>query len=663
MGTIPQNHVLAMDELTINQEYAERFEKKKKAEELSLLREKYGDDYEESSSSSSSSEEEDDHGTEVTARKTKAFLQTLSLVKQQDPSIYDPDTLFYASAGSSGSVESDDDDDDDNASRKDPSEPMYLKDYERKRLLERGEKAFLSDSEDDEDDKLKTLTYSDEQEELRTDFKMAVDDGTQRSDEPFLMVREKDESQLQREEEDYIDWLKGQEKEMNKDEAKKMSALRQYWVDPKLDNDEAFLRDYILNKGWLDYSAGNPTYEDIVSYQPDTSEDEAAIEDQDTFEHKYNFRFEEPGGTEIVSYPRKITMSVRRQDDLRKEKRRATEQRKAREKEQKREELQRLKNLKKQEILEKLEKLKRITGNSDIGFSTKDFEGDFDASQYDAAMGKVFSQEYYQDENGAEEEKPLFTDSEGENWDEWERQEHKEEGVWHEGEVQDAPHCDDPDFNMDADYQPPPSGDESKKLSKRRKRMSKFSHVIHQKRPQFNPEDKHFDDYYDEFYKLDYEDIIGDLPCRFRYRDVVPNDFGLSVEEVLTCEDKELNKWVSLKKAVQYRTKDEEKSDLKKYRRKARDLAKKERVLVSLRRSEKEECGDIPPANDGGDDGDDGAGGAGDDGDGAGGEVKGSRKRKRKLLLKKKKAAKEGKLTSTRLSAYGLGNSKTKKRK
>jgi protein KRI1 len=36
----------------------------------------------------------------------------------------------------------------------------------------------------------------------------------------------------------------------------------------------------------------------------------------------------------------------------------------------------------------------------------------------------------------------------------------------------------------------------------------------------------------EELDKMDFEDIVGGVPVRFRYREVVPNDYGLTAEEV-----------------------------------------------------------------------------------------------------------------------------------
>ena len=79
----------------------------------------------------------------------------------------------------------------------------------------------------------------------------------------------------------------------------------------------------------------------------------------------------------------------------------------------------------------------------------------------------------------------------------------------------------------------------------------------------------------DELYKLDYEDIIGDMPTRFSYRKVEPNSYGLSPEEVLYSRDTTLKQFVSLKKMAPYREDDEYRPDTRK-RRRFREMAKQD---------------------------------------------------------------------------------------
>lgn len=45
----------------------------------------------------------------------------------------------------------------------------------------------------------------------------------------------------------------------------------------------------------------------------------------------------------------------------------------------------------------------------------------------------------------------------------------------------------------------------------------------------------------EDYYALDYEDNIGGLKTRFRYKQVPKSNFGLSAEDILFFSDKELN--------------------------------------------------------------------------------------------------------------------------
>ena len=76
---------------------------------------------------------------------------------------------------------------------------------------------------------------------------------------------------------------------------------------------------------------------------------------------RYNFRFEEPAGAELLGHARGgVDGSVRRPDDRRKRRREAKKERQDDDKARLREELKRLKNLKKAEVGRKLELVRKV---------------------------------------------------------------------------------------------------------------------------------------------------------------------------------------------------------------------------------------------------------------------------------------------------------------
>lgn len=608
-----------MSELKINKKFAERYDKYRQKEELQKLKDRFGDQDDDEGSSGSSDSESDESEVEFDPKLERDFYRMLSLLKKKDPEIYQEDAQFYTEeASNSGSDEKP-------STSKKSVKPMFLKDYERKVILERGGKYDDDDDSADEEaarkmqERAASPSYIQEQKQLKESFRQFVQDSCDEAsdDDELLKRRNKTQEEKDKEEADYVEWLKGQAELEGKDEVQDMKYLRDYWNDPQLDDKETFLRDYILNKGYLeeDEEGRIPTYNELLQEDVDDSEEEGEsfLQKQEDFERHYNFRFEEPGAHKVKTYPRTIATSVRSKDDRRKKKRDEVKERKKKEKEQKQQQLKELKNLKRAEIMDKLKKLQELTGNEQLAFSEVDLEGDFDPQHHDQLMQKFFGDEYYKEND---EEKPQFDDDdelEGHwNWDTWtgEDEEGCEEEKEYEGEEEsNEPNCEDPDFIMDADYDPnqqalskkkkkkqkelrkKKSRDEAPLMGKKRKK-SHFAEMIMQNKPVFDPQEKTFEQYLDEYYKLDYEDIVDDLPCRFRYRQVVPNDFGLTTDEILGSDEKDLNRWCSLKKTCMYRSERQELCDVKNYQIKAQNVNKKKRVLASLYAENDEQLGE-----------------------------------------------------------------------
>ncbi|EFA06706.1 protein KRI1 homolog [Tribolium castaneum] len=589
MSKIFDNDSDSDPELKTDNEYAKNYDKWRKKEELNRLKTKYGEELLDEESSSSSSDDEE--GVELTDEVEKQFFKTLSCLKNKDPRIYDENVRFFDETPINQPKTS-------KKSKKD--KPLFVNDYERELILKKN--GELSDDESGEGPP-RSPTYIEEQNKLKESFKKALNRISESDDEDWggvLKVRQKTEEEKKKEEADYFEWLAGQKEEIDdKEVANELEPLKNYWNKPDLDEGEKFLRDYILQKKFLSKEDEDyiPTYEEIVhDSDKDLSEDEEAIEKQEEFEHKYNFRFEEPDQEFIKRYPRTMEHSLRKTDDKRKVKRQETKERKKKEKEQKMQEMKKLQELKRREIEEKIQKLKEITGNNDMEFKDEDLEGDFDPEAHDKRMQNLFNDEFYQGPEG--EQKPEFPELdellEIENWEKWKGD---DEPPGEETEYE--PHCEDEDFNMDCDYDPKAATKqeliENSKGRKKRKRKSLFAKAVSQPKPVFDPNDKTYEQYLDEYYKFDCEDIIGDVPCRFKYRKVVPNSFGLSIEEILTASDRELNKWCSLKKAIQIRPDHVEKYDQIAFEKKGKNLELKKKILPSLfaNENDKEENNEV----------------------------------------------------------------------
>ncbi|ANQ06676.1 Uncharacterized protein PCOAH_00010440 [Plasmodium coatneyi] len=289
-----------------------------------------------SSDDKSSSSDEDHDGLLLTSKFKKKFSDLLLKLKSKDATLLskEGDTFFH---DSDFDTDMSDDGGDDEKGKVDqvdqPGEDgqigevkestakggsLNYADYFKDILMKDGSHAIdqeeeeLIEKEKEACSQKNKKSYLNEQEELKKKIieacKIADEQNeNEGDDENFFTIKEKTEKEILEEKAYYENFLKTSRIVKEED-----GLLKEYWND-NLNKDEEFLRDYILKELWREDKIHN-AYEEI---------DEVDDEDLDKaakFEKTYNFRYEEQNGNIINSNPRHIKSSVR--IDLKKEKRR-----------------------------------------------------------------------------------------------------------------------------------------------------------------------------------------------------------------------------------------------------------------------------------------------------------------------------------------------------
>lgn len=575
----------ANDQLRLNQKFAAQYDatqRRKLLQSTSLN----GDDDADNpgSSSDSTSEDEDDLGELLTKRIDRRVQETLDAIRTKDPRIYDSKVRFFDDNEVTHTLHPEDSDsegENENAAEQNidvnsddepvagwdaiaeaaisSAQKLTIKDYVRESLLNHEN---LSDGDDEdgigEDGQEERPDYDHERDEVARaamasalspgnandgeggkkendggeDGKQSdADAGESDSDEDFFTKKEKTAGEIAEEEKDFEKFLSRTAKKRSQRAGQDM-LLHSYLENETPDEKERFLRDFVLNNGWLNRNAEDapsnqtrvveldlPVADENDDGSDDGDDDDKFDDNVDAFEASYNFRFEDPDGAKVATHSREVIGSLRRPDERRKKARRARQQRKLLEKAARAEELKQIKNAKKREIEARLLAFREAAGDCGVDLKGIDLDGDYDPEKFDKQMQERFGDEYY-----SREDNELADIDTGEGATATEAEE-----------------------------------------AHRGKARSKDAEDANQN------EKGAVDRLMDEYYKLDYEDIVGGTPVRFKYKEVEPESFNLSPEEILSMDDKELNRMVSIKYLAPYRSR----RDVQKQAWKVRDVKRK----------------------------------------------------------------------------------------
>jgi len=438
-----------------------------------------------------------------------------------------------------------------------------------------------------------------------------ADSGDQKSDsdeeDDFLVIKKRHDPNTPRDDQtqqEYEQELKRLEASLGKTASSNDADKSSSYMDPRgeVENGEKFLLDFIKNKTWIDKTGQGGDYDADNS---DAEESLQALETADNFEAKYNFRFEEAmqqaesttatsgAHHSVVGYARSQTMNtLRRKDESRKEKRLARKERKAAERKAKEEKLRRLKNAKREEMEQKLKQVKAVLGAKthpdrvvaavgggddegngalhpdlqqdaplDEAAIMKLLEGDYDPENFEKSMQDAFGDDFYQKEDA-----------------EWKTDDDVKKALQEDGDVEYINFDDDDTGGADGveaydgdDYEVK-DGEEDGEAEEENYDYEDLAEGEGAEEDEETEIEKNVRaKMMDKLYELDYEDIVAGMPTRFKYREVEPNSYGLTTQEILLARDTTLKQYVSLKKMAPYNEGDEYNVNSRK-RRKFREM-------------------------------------------------------------------------------------------
>ncbi|KAG0675494.1 KRRI-Interacting protein 1 [Pichia californica] len=470
-----------------------------------LKKELREDEIENSSNDDSDDTDEDEYGELLTEDVENGLNDVLKAIKSGDQRLFDSSVNFFKNE--------EEKEENSNLTEKNEksSKPIYLKDYHRANLL-------ANENEEDNIEKPYVLQQKEDKDNLIKEIHNALgsDNDNNGSDN----------------DDDDDDFLIKKEKKTEIEDNEKLPNIVSL-PDPEKEGSEKFLEAFMDNHAWLPIKGKEVEIEN----EDDSDFDEAA----EKFENAYNFRYEDPKSTEIVSYARSQATMRREKTNSRKRERLRQQEEAKHEKEEINDELKKKKQKKVNLVMDRIKEIKEAVGDeiSDEKimkvFGDSLMNDDFDDNQWDAKMSEIFNDEYYaEDDKGLE--KP--------EWDDGLEDDFELDNEENEEEVEEI-------------------SNDSKQSQKSKRKEEKYE----QKKEKNKIKD--VAERLVESKTLDLLDEVqeergGDKTkskSTFKYREVTPETFGLTYNEIFQANDSDLNDFIGLKKLAPYRPQDKAAKD------------------------------------------------------------------------------------------------------